>query len=367
MAENRIKDTGHWILDRIKTCKPAYAQSNNSFCIKHSAIRPERIVIIGLFILSILLFSGCSANNIKTQDGLSDLQMEAYEIIGNSLKSDNPVVRVNAIEVAATTKQLNYMPEIQNMLQDRFVPVRFAAAVAIGEMRYPLALSAINETLNDPDPNVLIAASYAMSRLDDPEYLEVLRQAVIKSANQTTKANAALLLGKSGDRGSIQLLYKLKNSPDSSEMVSYQAVEALAMLGDENVYQTIWTMLISLYADVKIIGVKAMGTLGTPAAESALLTMLNDQVVEIRLATAEQLGKMNNKEGKNVVLEVFKNKLYMTQNMQDRERILTLAALAIGEIGTKDLTKFLPDLMKSESPFIRLAAAKAVLVSSRKL
>ncbi len=95
--------------------------------------------------------------------------------------------------------------------------------------------------------------------------------------------------------------------------------------------------------------------------------MLNDPVVEIRVAAAEQLGKMKNKKGKNVVLEVFKKKLYLNQDQESKERILTLASLAIGEIGTKDLTKFLPDLMKSESPFVRLAAAKAVFRSSRML
>ena len=77
--------------------------------------------------------------------------------------------------------------------------------------------------------------------------------------------------------------------------------------------------------------------------------------------------KLNNKSGKDVVLDVFEKKLYLGQDPQSMERIFTLGALAIGEIGTKELTKFLPDLMKSESPFIRLAAAKAVIQSFRKI
>ena len=95
--------------------------------------------------------------------------------------------------------------------------------------------------------------------------------------------------------------------------------------------------------------------------------MLSDQVIEIRLAAAEQLGKMNNKSGKNTVQEVFEKKLYVGQDRQSLERIFTFGALAIGEIGTKDLTKFLPQLMKSESPIVRLAAAKAVIQSSRNI
>jgi HEAT repeat protein len=148
-------------------------------------------------------------------------------------------------------------------------------------------------------------------------------------------------------------------------MVQYQAAEALAMLGDQKIYETIWAMLISAYADVRITGIKAMGILGTQQAQNALVSMLSDPIPEIRIAAAEQLGKMNNRRGKNAVLEVFTKRLYMNQDVQSRERIFTLAALAIGEIGTYDLTKFLPDLMKNESPFVRLAAAKAVLRSSR--
>ncbi len=355
-TENRIQDTGYG----IQKGKHVYPGPAISFNITHA-----RAIFFGI-IISILSVSGCSSNTKNTKPGLSDMQTEAYKIINDSLRSDNPFVRVNAIEISANTKQLNYMPNVQAMLQDRFVPVRFAAAVAIGEMQYSPAVNAVNQLLRDSDPNVIIGASYAMSRLGYPEYLNVLRETINSTGSQTIKANSALLLGKSNDKTSIKPLYNLMRAPDSSEMVSYQAAEALAMLGDESIFNTIWTMLISVYADERIIGVKAMGALGTPQAENALLSMLSDQIVEIRISAAEQLGKLKNKKGKNVVLEVMKKKLYQNQDPQSRERILTLTALAIGEIGTKDLTKFLPELMKNESPFVRLAAAKAVFTSSRR-
>jgi len=325
-----------------------------------------RIIFIFSIVLGVFL-CGCGSNTKTVKSGFTEMETEAFKILNESLRSNSPIVRVNAIEISATTKRLQYMPNVQSMLQDRFVPVRFAAAVAIGEMQYAYALNSINQLLRDSDPNIIVAASYAMSRLGHPEYLDVLRGSVTAAGSQTIKANSALLLGKIGDKSSIPLLYQLMRDPDSSDMVSYQAAEALAMLGDSKISETIWTMLISTYADVRITGVKAMGALGTPQAENALFSMLDDPVVEIRLAAAEQLGKMNNKKGKNVVLEVFKKKLYSNTDQQSKERILTLASLAIGEIGTKDLTKFLPELMKSESPFVRLAAAKAVLRSSKTL
>ena len=360
--ENRIQNTEY----RCINCESAYIKFVSLNCIRHRLFQARIPFIIGTFILG-FFFSGCGSKIVNKNKGLSDSQTEAYKIINNSLNSDNPVVRINAIEISAATRRDNYLPTIHKMLQDPYVPVRFAATVAIGEMQYPLAINSINQLLKDRDPNVIIAAAYAMSRLGSPEYLDILRKTVVSKGNPTIKANSALLLGKSGDKSSIPMLYQLMRDPDSPEMVSFQAAEALAMLGDDKIYQTLWTMLISAYADVRIRGVKAMGDLGTPQAENALLTMLTDPIVEIRLAAAEQLGRLKNDSGKKAVLEVFQKKLYVNQDMQSRERILTLTALAIGEIGTKDLTKFLPDLMKNESPFVRLAAAKAVFQSSRTL
>jgi HEAT repeat protein len=40
--------------------------------------------------------------------------------------------------------------------------------------------------------------------------------------------------------------------------------------------------------------------------------------------------------------------------------------MAIGQIRTPSLTKFLPELLKDESKFVRIAAAKAVLQSAAK-
>jgi HEAT repeat protein len=206
-----------------------------------------------------------------------------------------------------------------------------------------------------------------MAKIDNPQYLDVLRGTLANNTaqvNDITKANSALLLGKSGDRNSIPLLSEVMKNPQSSDKVSYGAAEALSMLGDDKIFETNWGMLISAYADVKMLGINNMGTLGTPQAENALLTMLEDPITEIRLATALQLGKMNNKTGQKVVLEVFQKNLNTDPDFQTRERINVLTALAIGEIGTQNVTKFLPELMKNESPFVRLAAAKAVFMSS---
>ena len=167
-----------------------------------------------------------------------------------------------------------------------------------------------------------------------------------------------MLLGKLGDRYSLNLLHQMLQDPD--DKVGYQAAEAIAMMRDESIYEKLWSMLISAYADVRVIGIRAMGDLGTKRAEDALLSMLDDPVPEVRLAAAEQLGKLNNKSGESQVLEILQKNITLNMDYQARQQINILVALAIGQIKSPELMKYLPQLMKNESIYVRLAAAKAV-------
>jgi HEAT repeat protein len=275
------------------------------------------------------------------------------------------MVRVNTIEVVATTRQIKLMPKVQRLIHDEFVPVRFATALAIGDLQYTLGQNQIRQLLKDKDINVKIAASYAMAMLGDSEYLEVLQKAILND-DRKVRANAAWLLGKSGDKTALKFLYWALRDKNSDDMVVRNAVESIARLGDERIYQKLWAMLISAYADDRVMGIKAMGALGTPEAKNALTTMLNDEMLEVRLAAAEQLGTLKDHIGESRVLEVFEKNLTAGLDKNSRERANVLAAMAIGQIRTPSLTKFLPELLKDESKFVRIAAAKAVLQSAAK-
>jgi HEAT repeat protein len=296
---------------------------------------------------------------------INQIRLEAVQILQEGLADSDPMVRVNTIEVVATTRQVKLMPKVQRLIHDEFVPVRFATALAIGDMQYSLGQNSIRQLLKDKDVNVKIAASYAMAMLGNPEYLEVLRKAILND-DQTVRANAALLLGKSGDKTALKFLYWALQHKDSDDKVAYQAAESIARLGDERIYQKLWAMLISAYADVRVMGIRAMGAMGTPEAKNALTTMLNDELLEVRLAAAEQLGTLKDPTGESRVLEVFEKNLSAGLDKNSRERANVLAAMAIGQIRTPSLTKFLPELLKDESKFVRIAAAKAVLQSAAK-
>jgi HEAT repeat protein len=315
----------------------------------------------------IVLFSvGCN-NALQTSGGspadvsVNSLVPEAFRIIQQGLADNDPQVRANTIEVIMATRAVPLMPKVQRLMNDQPTPVRFLAILAVGDLKYALAENELMQLLNDKDQNVAIAAAYSLTKLSRLEYLKVIQNAVA-SGDQTVRANAAFLLGKSGDRSKLtgEALWWTLQRRDSSDKVRFNAAESLAMLGDQNIYPRLWAMLISAYADDRAVGIRAMGALGTEQAKNALITMLDDSVLEVRLTAAEQLGKLADPAGEPVVLDVFTKNLTAGLDKQSLEHVNILTALAIGQIGTNNLTKYLPQLLKDESNFVRIAAAKAV-------
>ncbi len=309
--------------------------------------------------LWILFVSGCGSFLQRDSVNLSSLESEAVRIIRDGLSDNDPRVRTNTIEVIASVGLTEFMPEVQRLLRDDFVPVRFAAALAVGDAAYQPAKSDIERLLKAPDENTKIAAAYAMAKLGFPMGLDFIRKAAV-SKDQVVRANAVVLLGKSDDESALKLLSWAQTDKDSDDKVRFQAAEAIARLGDEKIFPKLWAIVLSSYADDRIMGIKAMGALGTEKAKDVLATKLDDEVLEVRLAAAEQLGMLGDKTGEREVLDVFKRNLAAGMDKQGVERINVLTALAIGRIGTSRLIIFLPSLLKNESKSVRLAAAKAV-------
>ena len=295
------------------------------------------------------------------ETNVDSMYAQAYRMINEALSDYNPDIRCKAIEVVASTRQYKLMPKVQGLLRDQSVQVRFLAALAVGDLEYTVAQRALNPLLRDEDASVRTCAAYAMGKLGSTEYFKVLYTA-ITSEDQTVRANAAMLLGKSGDRSARRLLYWVLQDNKSDDKAIYQAAESLAMIGDERIYARLWSMLISAYADVRLVGISSMAALGTPQATNALITMLDDDVLEIRLAAAEYLGSLRNTTGERKVLEVIEKNLAddLLLDREAHDRVSARTALAIGRIRTPALTKHLPKLLKNESKIVRIATAKAV-------
>jgi HEAT repeat protein len=323
--------------------------------------------VILLISASILTFTGC-ANKIASPNSgdypetvnLENLKPESVRIIGHQLSSNLPETKVKAIEVIGELGLREFAPDIKIELTSNYMPVRFTAAIAVGDMQYQLAKPTLEKLVTVDDKMTKIAAAYALYKLGDKDKLEIIKKAA-KNKDPQIRANATMLLGKSGDESVVDLLKWVQQSDNSDSQVRLQALEARAKLQDQTALDKLWAIIYSSYVEDRIIGITAMGDLGTQKTIEILITKLDDEIPEARLAAAQQLGRLGIKRGKSVVAEIFEEN--NTAGLEDKQknRIFARSAFAIGEIDSPDLSGYLPKLLNSESKLVRLAAAKAVL------
>lgn len=321
-----------------------------------------------LLTILLLAVTGCqetsnlpASNSLHHAPSSSSLKPLAEDIVRRQLNDSSAYLRVNAIEVTVETGQRQLVSLITERLKDPSVAVRFAAALALGDMKCIPCEYDLVPLLKDENHNVRIAAAYSLTRLGNVQYTDEIYKAV-RSTDETVRANAVLLIGKMGNREDLPLLYEIMRDSWASEKVRFQAVESIARLGDIQIYRSkLWPMLISKYADDRVMGIRGMGALGSYEAQVAVQTMLKDEVLEVRLTAAEQLGRMNDKAGKDEVVRFFAAKPDLSQPTMANQ----MAILAVGRIGGEDLEGYLGDALASPSKLIQLVGAESVLLLNR--
>ncbi|MEJ5260894.1 MAG: HEAT repeat domain-containing protein [Anaerohalosphaeraceae bacterium] len=326
-------------------------------------------VLIGLWMC--VLVCGCDraagpvqGSGVQTSpQAVQALVPQALNVIKEGLDHPNSYIRTAAIEITAQTRQDMFLPRLMQLADDSKVTVRFAALVAMGDMQCTSCRPTLLKKLEDPNPNVRIAAAYGLFRIGVLEYRVRVLEA-LKNPNPTVAANAALLVGKMGKREDLPLLWELMTAGNPNEKVLFQAVESMARLQDPKVYRDkIWPLLISKYHDDRLWGIRCMGALGTPDAQTAIQTMLQDDVLEVRLAAAEQLGALEDRSGLYVVQDYFGRR----PNLDETTVANQLAVSAIGTLREPSLNGHLSKALSSKSPIVRLMAAKSVLLQKQSL
>jgi HEAT repeat protein len=124
-----------------------------------------------------------------------------------------------------------------------------------------------------------------------------------------------------------------------------------------------------------------MGALNTAESRNAIRSALDDDVQEVRLVAAEQLARLGDTSGEEVVFAYFKtqpdlNKVDMASQMavmaigplksgrlnSQLPPALQMAVMAIGPLKSGRLNSQLPPALDSQSPYIQLMAARSVLL-----
>lgn len=320
----------------------------------------------GLFLLMAMSGMGCAQPGVMQEPG--PLRERANLCLQRALRyPENPVVRAQAVEAAVEVLGDEAALRIRESMRDEHAGVRFAACMALGELRDTAARNALQRLVNDPDPNVRIGAYFALERLGVADYRRPWADLLLQHKSEAVRRNAALALGRLEDKSVIPLLRKAAGG-DKDDGVRIQAAEAMALLGDAD---SIEYFLFHAYGGQGYIQPFALLTLGQVRDERAVETLQKlletSPYLEGQLAAARGLGMHGYADGFALALASLDwNK--PRPNLPDDPpfdqimRVQCMSAAALGAIGRPEALDPLRRKMDTaEDPRIQLAAATAIL------
>jgi HEAT repeat protein len=323
-----------------------------------------RSVLGVLFGAGLLAAGGCAPKMTMTRP---ELRMLARRYVTAAVTfPDNPVIRAQAIETLLEADGADATHWFREALQDKHPGVRFAALMALGEVRCNAAANDIQKHLQDPDPNVRLAAMFALRRLGDPRFIQEWGDIVRDAEDVNLRRNAVMALGRLGEKEALPLLRRASEDDDTS--VQLQALEAMGLLGDLHGVKQLIFYANGGYGDRQAFALIALGRIGDVHALETLRYNLHEAShIECKLAAARALGMMGHPDGYELAIDALDWHDPDRQRPDDPPanqimRVHGMAIHALGDIGNPDALERLYLRMRDEpDPRVQLAAAAAIL------
>ena len=137
-----------------------------------SATRPLRFPSVGARFLTALILSATIAPG---QAPAPDTSQRSRDMLQQATQDKNPDIRKSAVEALSLIGPTDSLYQILTaMVQDEDVLVRVAAITSLGDLKSKGTIPILKKALDDPVPEVSLAAAKALYRLHDPDGLRFL-------------------------------------------------------------------------------------------------------------------------------------------------------------------------------------------------
>lgn len=279
------------------------------------------------------------------------LRERAKNEIINLARSNDPVIRANAIEAAQNgLGATEAAPIVLAGLKDDKPVVRFAAAMAAGSLRLEPARPLLLGLADDADDMVRVGVRFALHKLGDYRRSHELEGLAV-STNPRTRATTAMALGLLGEKSALKILRTLQADPNAN--VRLQVIEAMWRLGDEQALEPLIATVISQYPDDQMVAILALAAPANVAvARPYVRGKLTTPYPAVNLVAARAMGMLGSDEGYTIAVQGAGSKDPLERH---------LAALAFGAIGRTDAQPALARLLADAEAPVRLAAAAGIL------
>jgi HEAT repeat protein len=299
---------------------------------------------------------------------MSDFRAEALALLLSEAHGDDPSRRMNAIEALSEIDSPKARRVIEANIDNGYAGVSFAALMAVGQMRDTTALEQARLRSEDTDPNVRIAALFALHRLGDQRRTSELSQYLLSHKDPRVRANAAVAIGRMEQPQSIKLL-RTALRREKKDAVTMQILESLAMLGDAHGVERLKLYGYSAVPDQSALALMCLANAKNSEADDLFRFRLSvADHPEIKLQAARGLGRLGYQDGydlasRHLYFNSPKNRGPSDPPELQISRVRQLAALALEDIRDPQALAPLKETFYAENQdaATRLAIARAAV------
>ncbi len=255
--------------------------------------------------------------------------------------SDDPSLRMHAIEALSEVAPEEGRQCIELNVENEYAGASFAALMAVGRIARTESIDRVRLRLEHSDPNVRIAALYALHRLDDGDRIAELADYLLNHRDARVRANAALAIGRLEEPSAVGPLRKAIKQ-EKKLLPRMQITEALAILGNQRATETLQYQGNSEYPDQATMALMFLGNARCVDAEELFRDRLfRASFPEVRVAAARGLGRLGLEQGLDIALRHLwfnSPKKGWPDDPPERQvvRVRSLAAGALESIGSPD-------------------------------
>ena len=305
----------------------------------------------------------------------SVVYLDARAKLLQEAQSGTPVARMQAIEAIAETLAHREGAVFAEAIKDPSPGIRFAAAMAIGDIKYAPARDHLIRMAADKrvEPNKLVfcAVIYSLFQFGNTDYTRELGT-LLFDPEKEVRATAAMAMGRIGELSALVPL-KRQYSQEQDPTVRLRLVEAMTMLGDDRSASLLEAYTKSQFMDERLDAIRAMESAPAERAAFALRNMLKDrQPPFVRVAAAGALaahGEVNEDNFLLCMTAVVQPERMLAESREGPEtpngaQIDSLRQLGARSLGIMNLDPALPalePLLDDPSGGVRIAAAMSIL------
>ena len=163
---------------------------------------------------------------VRSLSRLGALPLAALQ---QNLVAQDPKIRAETVLALEETGDTRALPLLLAAIEDPDSTVRRHAACALGQFRDAIAVGPLIGHLTDPGMEVAWCAAHSLGAIGDVRAVEPLMVLLMGHTDHFTRQEAAVVLGKLGDRRAATALTRALQDPDTH--VKRAASSALAQLG----------------------------------------------------------------------------------------------------------------------------------------